>query len=69
MACPVRNAALIGSLTAILERQQAAVSWAHRQLEQLRDRAAQPLAAEMPHINWQTSARNRPSPATEMRHP
>ena len=38
--------ALIGSLTAILERQPAAVSWAHRQLEQARDRAAQTLAYE-----------------------
>jgi excinuclease ABC subunit C len=39
--------ALAGSLTAILERQPAAVSWAHRQLEQLRDRAAQALAYEL----------------------
>ncbi len=38
--------ALAGSLTAILERQPAAVCWAHRQLEQLRDRAAQTLAYE-----------------------
>ena len=41
------RAALAGSLAAILERQPAAVSWAHRQLEQLRDRAAQTLAYEM----------------------
>jgi excinuclease ABC subunit C len=40
------RAALIGSLTAILERQPAAVSWAHRQLEQLRDHAAATLAYE-----------------------
>ena len=40
------RAALIGSLTAILERQPAAVSWAHRQLAQLRDRAARTLAYE-----------------------
>jgi excinuclease ABC subunit C len=39
--------ALAGSLTAILERQPAAVSWAHRQLEQSRDRAAQALAYEL----------------------
>lgn len=38
---------LTGSLTAILERQPAAVSWAHRQLEQLRDRAAQTLVYEL----------------------
>jgi excinuclease ABC subunit C len=38
--------ALIGSLTAILERQPAAVSWAQRRLEQSRDRAAQTLAYE-----------------------
>ena len=38
--------ALIGSLTAILDRQPAAVSWAHNQLEQLRDRAARALAYE-----------------------
>lgn len=38
--------ALIGSLTAILERQPAAVSWARRQLEQLRDHAAARLAYE-----------------------
>ena len=41
------RAALAGSLTAILERQPAAVSRAHRQLEQLRDRAARALAYEM----------------------
>jgi excinuclease ABC subunit C len=41
------RAALAGSLAAILERQPAAVAWAHRQLEQLRDRAAQTLAYEM----------------------
>ena len=40
------RAVLIGSLTAILERQPAAVSWAHHQLEQLRDRAAATLAYE-----------------------
>jgi excinuclease ABC subunit C len=40
------NPQLIGSLTAILERQPAAVSWAHRQLEELRDRAAATLAYE-----------------------
>jgi excinuclease ABC subunit C len=39
--------ALAGSLTAILERQPAAVRRAHRQLEQLRDRAAQTLAYEL----------------------
>jgi excinuclease ABC subunit C len=39
--------ALIGSLTAILERRPAAVSSAHRQLEQLRDRAAQTQAYEL----------------------
>ncbi len=39
--------ALAGSLAAILERQPAAVSWGHRQLEQLRDRAAQKLAYEL----------------------
>jgi excinuclease ABC subunit C len=39
--------ALAGSLAAILERQPAAVSRAHRQLEQLRDRAAQKLAYEL----------------------
>lgn len=38
--------ALIVSLTAILNRQPAAVSWAHDQLEQLRDRAARALAYE-----------------------
>ena len=38
--------ALVGSLTAILDRQPAAVSWAHNQLEQLRDRAARALAYE-----------------------
>jgi excinuclease ABC subunit C len=38
--------ALIGSLTAILDRQPAAVSWAHNQLEQVRDRAARALAYE-----------------------
>jgi excinuclease ABC subunit C len=41
------RAALAGSLAAILERQPAAVSAAHRQLEQLRDRAAQKLAYEL----------------------
>ena len=41
------RAALACSLTAILQRQPAAVSWAHRQLEQLRDRAAQTLAYEL----------------------
>jgi excinuclease ABC subunit C len=41
------RAALAGSLTAILERQPAAVSCAHRQLEQLRDRAAKTLAFEL----------------------
>jgi len=41
------RAALAGSLAAILERQPAAVSWAHRQLEQLRDRAAHTLAYEL----------------------
>jgi excinuclease ABC subunit C len=41
------RAALAGSLVAILERQPAAVSAAHRQLEQLRDRAAQKLAYEL----------------------
>jgi len=41
------RAALTRSLTAILERQPAAVSRAHRQLEQLRDRAAQALAYEL----------------------
>lgn len=41
------RAALAGSLTAILERQPAAVSRAHRELEQLRDRAAQMLAYEL----------------------
>jgi excinuclease ABC subunit C len=40
------RAALIGSLTAILDRQPAAVSWAQNQLEQLRDRAARSLAYE-----------------------
>ena len=40
------RAAQNGSLTAILERQPTAVSWAHRQLEQLRDRAAPTLAYE-----------------------
>jgi excinuclease ABC subunit C len=40
------RATLIGSLTTILERQPAAVSWAHRQLEQLRDHAAATLACE-----------------------
>jgi excinuclease ABC subunit C len=39
--------ALADSLTAVLERQPAAVGWAHRQLEQLRDRAAQALAYEL----------------------
>jgi excinuclease ABC subunit C len=38
--------ALIGSITAILDRQPAAVNWAHHQLEQLRDRAARSLAYE-----------------------
>jgi excinuclease ABC subunit C len=38
--------ALIGSLTAILDRQPAAVRWAQNQLEQLRDRAARNLAYE-----------------------
>jgi excinuclease ABC subunit C len=41
------RAAFTRSLTAILERQPAAVSRAHRQLEQLRDRAAQTLAYEL----------------------
>ncbi len=41
------RSALTGSLAAILDRQPAAVSWAHRQLEQLRDRAAQNLAYEL----------------------
>jgi len=41
------RAALAGSLAAILERQPAEVSWAHRQLEQLGDRAAQMLAYEL----------------------
>ena len=40
------RAALARSLAAILERQPAAVSRAHRQLEQLRDRAAHTLAYE-----------------------
>jgi excinuclease ABC subunit C len=40
------RAALASSLTAILERQPAAVSRAHRQLEQLRDHAAHTLAYE-----------------------
>ena len=38
--------ALIGSLTAILDRQPAAVSWATSHLERLRDRAASALAYE-----------------------
>ncbi len=38
--------ALAGSLTAILERRPVAVRGAHRQLEQLRDRAAHTLAYE-----------------------
>jgi excinuclease ABC subunit C len=38
--------ALTSSLTAILNRQPAAVSWAHNQLEHLRDRAAATLAYE-----------------------
>jgi excinuclease ABC subunit C len=38
--------ALIGSLTAVLARQPAAVSWATSQLERLRDRAARALAYE-----------------------
>jgi excinuclease ABC subunit C len=41
------RAALIGSLSAILERQPAAVGSAQRQLEQLRDRAAATLAYEL----------------------
>ena len=41
------RAALIGSLTAILERQPAAVGWARSQLERLRDRAAAALAYEL----------------------
>ncbi len=41
------RSALAGSLAAILERQPAAVSGAHRRLEQLRDRAAQRLAYEL----------------------
>ena len=41
------RAALARSLTAILERQPPAVSWAHRQLEQLRDGAAHALAYEL----------------------
>jgi excinuclease ABC subunit C len=40
------RAALIGSLTEILERQPAAVGWARSQLERLRDRAAAELAYE-----------------------
>ncbi len=39
--------ALAGSITAILERQPAAVTWAHGQLEQLRDDAARMLAYEL----------------------
>lgn len=38
--------ALIGSLTAVLDRQPAAVSWATSQLERLRDRAVSALAYE-----------------------
>jgi excinuclease ABC subunit C len=41
------RAALAGSLTAILERQPAAVRGAHRRLEQRRDHAAQTLAYEL----------------------
>ncbi len=41
------RAALVGSLTAILERQPAAVRRARHQLEQLRDRAARTLAYEL----------------------
>jgi excinuclease ABC subunit C len=41
------RAALVGSLTAILERQPAAVTRAHGQLEQLRDGAARTLAYEL----------------------
>jgi len=36
--------ALIGSLTAVLDRQPTAVSWATSQLERLRDRAVSALA-------------------------
>jgi excinuclease ABC subunit C len=39
--------ALAGSLAAILEGQPDAIRWAHRQLEQLRDRAARILAYEL----------------------
>ena len=41
------RASLTGSLTAILERQPAAVSRARRQLEELRERAASALAYEL----------------------
>jgi len=41
------RAALAGSLAAILERQPAAVRAAHRELEQLRDRAADTLVYEL----------------------
>ncbi len=41
------RAALAASITAILERQPAAVAWAHGQLEQLRDGAARTLAYEL----------------------
>jgi hypothetical protein len=42
----VDRMALIGSLTAILDRQPAAVSWTTSQLERLRDRAVSALAHE-----------------------
>lgn len=53
---------LIGSLTAILERQPDAVSWAHQQLEQLRNQAAGVQAyefaarvqAEIAALDWVT---------------
>jgi excinuclease ABC subunit C len=40
------RSALAGSIAAILERRPAAVSWAHRELEQLRESAAENLAYE-----------------------
>jgi excinuclease ABC subunit C len=42
----VHRASLIGSLTAILEREPEAVGWARDELAQLRDRAASDLAYE-----------------------
>jgi excinuclease ABC subunit C len=48
VACADRDQ-LIGTLTAVLERQPDAIGWVRAELEQLRDRAARALGFELAH--------------------